>query len=311
MVIHTDLNSFAGVNRPVLTTGTFDGVHHGHQVIIKRLNEIAKREKGESVLFTFHPHPRLVLNPEDKSLRLLNTVEEKQDLLERTGLDHLLVLPFSRDFSRLHAREFVRDVLVEKLHVHAMVVWHDHRFGRDREGGIGMLREQGEEFGFRVEEIPAQEVEHVQVSSTKVREALLNGAVERSHEWLGYPYRLDGVVVKGDQRGRTIGWPTANVGAIDPYKLIPANGVYAVVATVAGTEFEGMLNIGVRPTVEAHGTRTVEVNLFGLDREIYGEPISVRLWQRLRNEKRFAGLEELKAQLAKDKEAAMQSLSKR
>lgn len=311
MVIHTDLNSFSGVTRPVLTTGTFDGVHHGHQVILKRLNEIAKREKGESVLFTFHPHPRLVLNPEDKSLRLLNTPEEKQELLEKAGLDHLLVVPFSRDFSRLHATEFVRNVLVEKLHVHAMVVGHDHRFGRNREGGIDMLREQGGKFGFRVEEIPAQEVEHVQVSSTKVREALLNGAVERAHEWLGYPYRLDGVVVKGDQRGRIIGWPTANVGAIDPHKLIPANGVYAVIANVAGTEYQGMLNIGVRPTVEAHGMRTVEANLFGLDREIYGEPITVRLLQRLRDEQRFAGLEELKNQLGKDKEAALLSLRKK
>lgn len=305
MVIHTDLNSFRDVVRPVITTGTFDGVHHGHQVILRRLREIAQREGGETVLFTFHPHPRLVLDPEDTSLRLLNTPAEKQELLEAAGLDHLLVVPFSRDFSRLHAEEFVRDVLVGKLNVHAMVVGHDHRFGRDREGGIDLLRQWGGVYGFRVEEIPPQEVEHVQVSSTKVREALLAGAVERAREWLGYAYPLEGVVVKGDQRGRTIGWPTANLGAIDPYKLIPANGVYAVTAVVAGEEFKGMLNIGVRPTVEAHGRRTVEAHLFGLDRDIYGEPMALRLLHRLRDEMRFQGLQELKEQLAKDKEEAL------
>ena len=309
MVIHTDINSFHGVTRPVLTTGTFDGVHHGHQVILKRLQEIAKRENGESVLFSFHPHPRLVLHPEDTGLRLLNTPLEKQRLLERTGLDHLLVVPFSRDFSRLHAEDFVRDILLGKLHVHAMVVGHDHRFGRDREGGIQLLRQWGGNYDFRVEEIPPQEVEHVQVSSTKVREALLAGAVERAREWLGYAYLLEGVVVKGDQRGRTIGWPTANVGAIDPYKLIPANGVYAITATVAGGGYKGMLNIGVRPTVETHGQRTVEAHLFGFEREIYGEPIAVRLLHRLRDEVRFNGLNELKEQLAKDKISAMHRLS--
>ncbi len=304
MHVHTDLSTFVNVERPVLTTGTFDGVHLGHQTILHRLKEVAQREEGKSVLFTFYPHPRMVLHPHDNDLKLLTTQKEKAELLEAAGLDHLVIVPFSRTFSRMHALDFVRDVLVDQLRIHAMVIGYDHRFGRNREGDIALLRQLGDAYDFSVEEIPAQEIDHVKVSSTKVREALLKGEVKLAAELLGYAYALQGVVVKGDQRGRTIGFPTANIGGIDPFKLLPANGVYAVSVTLKDGTFKGMMNIGVRPTVEGGGERSVEVNIFELDRDLYGEPITVQLRHRLRDEVRFNGLDALKAQLLKDREHA-------
>ena len=308
MQVHTNLSDFRGVKRPVLTTGTFDGVHLGHQVILDRLRTVARREGGESVLFTFHPHPRMVLYPNDNDLRLLNTQEEKLHLLEQAGLDHLLVVPFSRSFSRMRAEDYVRDVLVGQIGVHALVLGYDHRFGRNREGDIGLLRTMGKAHGFSVEEIPAQEVDHVKVSSTKIREALFAGEVAKAKALLGYAYPLSGVVVKGQQLGRTMGWPTANVGAIDPVKLIPGNGVYAITATTSHGRFKGMMNIGVRPTVIVNGERTVEAHLFGLDADIYGEPITVRLHQWLRPEKRFGSIADMKEAIAKDKLDALRAL---
>ncbi len=310
MQIHTDIQSFSGVKRVVLTTGTFDGVHLGHQVILERLKAIARREDGESVLFTFHPHPRMVLFPHDNDLKLLNTPLEKKELLEKAGLEHLLIVPFSKSFSRTHALDYVRDILVGQLGVHAMVIGYDHRFGRNREGNIELLRQLADVYDFQVEEIPAQEIDHVKVSSTKIREALLHGAVDRANALLGYPYMINGTVVKGDQIGRTIGWPTANLGYIDPHKLIPADGVYAITATAAGGEFKGMMSIGVRPTVQEHGERTVEAHLFGLGREIYGEAITVRLHHRLRDELRFASMDAMKEQIARDKEDALGALER-
>ncbi len=310
MKVHTDIAAFKDVHRPVLTTGTFDGVHRGHRYVLDRLNELARKEAGESVLFTFHPHPRMVLYPGDNDLKLLTTQEEKIALLEAAGLDHLLVVPFSRQFSRMHATEYVRDVLVGGIGVHAVVIGYDHRFGRNREGDLGLLHQLGEVYDFQVDEIPAQEVDHIKVSSTKVRHALLEGDLRAANELLGYPYQLTGVVVKGDQRGRTIGYPTANIGAIDPLKLVPGNGVYAVTVELGSGTHQGMMNIGVRPTVrEGSEDVSVEVNIFGFERDIYGEPITVRLVQRLRAEQRFNGLDALKAQLAKDKEMAVQHLS--
>lgn len=308
MKIYTSIAAFHGVNRPVLTTGTFDGVHQGHQVILKRLKDAARREGGESVLFTFHPHPRMVLYPQDHDLRLLNTPEEKQALLEKAGLDHLLVVPFSRDFSRIHAADYVRDILVHRLGVHAMVIGYDHRFGRNRQGDIDLLRQMAAGGHFSVEEIPAQEIDHVKVSSTKIREALLAGRVAHAATLLGYPYMLTGVVVKGDQLGRTIGWPTANIGAIDQYKLIPGNGIYAITATTRRGRFKGMMSIGVRPTVTDNGERTVEAHLFGLDADIYGEPISVRLHKRLRDELRFESMDAMKDRIAQDKVESIEVL---
>jgi len=309
MKVHTDLASFQGVARPVLTTGTFDGVHLGHQTILRRLNELARREGGESVLFTFHPHPRMVLFPNDNDLKLLSTQREKIELLEKAGVDHLLVIPFSRTFSRMKALEYVRDVLVGALNVHAVVIGYDHRFGRNREGDLAMLRQLGEAYDFLVEEIPAQEIDHVKVSSTKIRTALLAGDVDLANELLGYRYAFSGVVVKGDQRGRTIGFPTANVALVDPLKLVPANGVYAVEVDLRSGRHKGMMNIGVRPTVEERTEPVIEVHVFDLQQDLYGEPINVTVRQRLRSEMRFNGLDALKQQLAQDRAAALQALA--
>lgn len=309
MQVHTSLDSFKQVRRPVLTTGTFDGVHRGHRVILERLTALAKKEDAESVLFTFHPHPRMVLFPNDNDLKLLSTQAEKIALLEATGLDHLLVIPFSRQFSRMHATEYVRDVLVGGIGVHALVIGYDHRFGRNREGDLRLLEQLGEAFDFKLEEIPAKEVDHVKVSSTKVREALHAGEITLANDLLGYRYPLSGVVVKGDQLGRTLGFPTANIGAIDQYKLVPGNGVYGVTVELRSGTHAGMLYIGERPTLEgAQRNRVVEVNIFDLDRDLYGETISVRFVERIRADERFADLDTLKEQLHKDRDTAQQRM---
>ncbi len=302
MRIHTDLSSLHDVRHPVLTTGTFDGVHTGHQTILRRLREVAAGQGGETVLFTFHPHPRMVLQPQDNDLKLLTTQPEKEALLATAGLDHLLVMPFSRTFSRMHAPDYVREVLVAAIRARCVVVGYDHRFGRNREGDIHLLRKHGSAFGFTVEEIPAQEVDHVKVSSTKIRQALMDGDVATANEQLGYTFSISGVVVKGDQLGRTLGYPTANIGGIDPFKLVPGNGVYIVNAVLKDGTYAGMMNIGVRPTIPgADGQRTVEAHLFGLDREIYGEPITVQLRHRLRDELRFPDLATLIAAMDQDR----------
>ena len=308
MRVHTDLSQMQDVHRPVLTTGTFDGVHRGHRKVLDRLKELARKEAGESVLFTFHPHPRMVLYPGDNDLKLLTTQEEKIALLEAAGLDHLLVVPFSRQFSRMHATEYVRDVLVGAIGVHAVVIGYDHRFGRNREGDLPLLHQLGEAYDFQVEEIPAQEVDHMKVSSTKIRHALLEGDLHTANELLGHPYSLSGIVVKGDQRGRTIGYPTANIAVVDPLKLVPGNGVYAVTVELSSGRHKGMMSIGVRPTVAEGLERSIEVNIFELDRDIYGEPITVRLLEFLRTEEKFNSMDALRAQMAKDKEAALQRL---
>lgn len=311
MLVHTSFDSFKQVRRPVLTTGTFDGVHRGHRVILEQLTGLAKREEAESVLFTFHPHPRMVLFPSDNDLKLLSTQQEKIALLEATGLDHLLVIPFSRQFSRMHATEYVRDVLVGSIGVHAVVIGYDHRFGRNREGDLRLFEQLGEAYDFIVEEIPAQEVDHVKVSSTKVREALQEGNISLANELLGYRYPLSGVVVKGDQLGRTLGFPTANIGALDPYKLVPGDGVYAVSVELRSGSHWGMLYIGERPTVEGvERHRVVEVNIFDLDRDLYGETIAVRFMERIRSDMRFPDLESLKMQLHADRDTVKERMTK-
>jgi len=311
MQVHTDIAAFKNVRRPVLTTGTFDGVHRGHRKILERLTARARKEGGESVLFTFHPHPRMVLFPSDNDLKLLNTQQEKVAQLEAAGLDHLLVVPFSREFSRMHAAEYVRDVLVGGIGVHAVVIGYDHRFGRNREGDLKVLRQYGEAYDFSVEEIPAQEVDHVKVSSTKIRQALLDGDVSTANEQLGYTFSISGVVVKGDQVGRTLGYPTANIGGIDAFKLVPGDGVYVVQVELREGLFGGMLYIGERPTLHtADPQRSVEVNIFGLERDLYGEAITVRFMERVRGDVRFDGLDALKKQMQQDEAFARQRLGR-
>lgn len=282
-----------------MTIGTFDGVHKGHRKVIEQLKKTAVNVGGESVILTFFPHPRMVLFPDMQQL-LLSTEDEKIRLLSELEIDHLIIHPFTREFSMLSSAEFIRNILVDGLHTNRLVIGYDHHFGKDREGSFENLKLSGPKYGFEVEEIPAQEADHVKVSSTRIRNALAAGEVDVANNLLGYRYSVTGTVVKGQQLGRKLGYPTANIISTETFKLLPANGVYAVYVISAGKKFEGMMNIGVRPTVD--GTRrTAEVNIFDFDADIYGERLEVEFVKWVRGERKFNGLDELKNQLAADR----------
>jgi len=298
--IYTNLNDFKSINKPVLTIGTYDGVHLGHQKIIQFLNTKAKKIGGESVVFTFHPHPRMVLHPNDHNLELLQTITERIKKLEQAGVDHLIVFPFSKEFSRLTAVEFIRDILVNKIGIHTLIVGYDHQFGRNREGTMQHLEELAPLYNFNVEEISAFMKDEVKISSTKIRKSLQTGDITEANQYLGTTFELTGEVVKGDQIGNTINFPTANLNLKEDYKLIPCNGVYAVKVNMDGSNFSGMLNIGFRPTVTDKGEKRIEVNIFDFRKDIYGQTITLKFVKMIRKEKTFANLEELKIQLTKD-----------
>ena len=313
MKIYYSIEDFQNVSFPVLTTGTFDGVHLGHKTILDKLKSIARENDGESVLLTFSPHPRIVLFPEQNDLKLLTTREEKIELLERYGVDHLIIHPFTKEFSRLSSVEFIRDLLVNQLQIKKLVIGYNHHFGRNREGSLEHLLECGPVYGFDVEEIPAADIDNVNISSTKIRKALNNGDLSTAKSYLGHDYSLAGEVVKGERRGTDIGYPTANIQIDNPIKLIPANGVYAVYITVADTQYQAMMNIGVRPTVTENSNspdRTIEINIFDFDQDIYGEPVRVTMVERIRDEVKFDSVKELAIQLADDKESALNLLNK-
>jgi riboflavin kinase / FMN adenylyltransferase len=305
--VYKGIESYKKVKNPVVTTGTFDGVHLGHQKIISRLKEIARKEDGEVVLLTFHPHPRMVLFPDDNELHLLSSLDEKIHLLEQLGVEHLVIIPFTKEFSRLSSMEFVRNILVNTIGTRKLVIGYNHHFGRNREGSFEHLKEYGPLYGFDVEEIPALDVDDVEVSSTKIRKALEIGEIEVANSYLGYPYLLTGTVVEGRKLGRTLGYPTANIEVKEKNKLIPANGIYAVTSTVNGKELKGMMSIGNNPTVGS-GPRTLEVNLFDFEDSIYGVTITVHFHKKIRDEKKFADLEALKKAMAGDKEITLQIL---
>jgi riboflavin kinase/FMN adenylyltransferase len=298
--VYHSIDDFKKVNGAVVTTGTFDGVHIGHRKIIARINEIARKIDGESVLLTFHPHPRMVLFPDDHGLELITTLEEKIKLLDEAGVQNLIIHPFTREFSRTTSIDFIRDILVEKLGTSVLVIGYDHHFGRNREGSFEHLRESGPLYGFKVEEISAQDVDDVAVSSTKVRAALSGGDVATAAKYLSYMYELCGTVIHGDKLGRTLGFPTANIQVEDRNKVIPANGVYACYVLLEGRKFNGMLNIGTRPTVDG-GARRIEVNVFGLNEELYGKKMTLQLKDRIRDEQKFDSVEQLKERLLIDK----------
>ncbi|MCE3296777.1 MAG: bifunctional riboflavin kinase/FAD synthetase [Crocinitomicaceae bacterium] len=294
MKVHYSFDAINAIKNPVLTIGTFDGVHVGHQKILKRLNEEARRNDGESVLFTFHPHPRLVLDPGNTELKILQTQEEKIRKLERMGLDHLIIYPFTKDFSNTKAEDFIREFLVEKLHVHTIVVGYDHQFGKNREGSLEHLEKLSKIYPFRVIEIPAHEIDEVNVSSTKIRKALINGDIEIANTYLNEPYEISGHVAHGRQLGRTIGFPTANIAIAESHKLIPKIGVYAVKVMLEDRQTRyGMMNIGVNPTVTDENSIKIEVCIFDFSETIYDRQISVYLLKRTRDEKRFDSLDEL------------------
>jgi riboflavin kinase/FMN adenylyltransferase len=306
--IHYDIESIPALNITAVTTGTFDGVHLGHKIIIERLIAAARTIGGESVLLTFYPHPRMVLFPDDDQIKMLNTPLEKENLLQASGIDHLVVIPFTKEFSRLSSLEFVRNILSNTLKAKKLVIGYDHHFGRNREGSFAHLLEFGSLYGFQVEEIPAQDIDHVAISSSKIRQALASGDLNTANSYLGYEYNITGKVIKGKQLGRTIGYPTANIEINDSYKLIPAIGVYAVKIKYALNIYNGMLSIGKNPTVTENGPLTIEVNIFDFDLEIYNKQITVYFYKKLRDEEKYDSINQLKSQLAIDKENAIKYL---
>ncbi len=307
MKIYTDIKEINNIKNPIVTTGMFDGIHLGHQKIITRLKEIAQEQNGETVLFTFAPHPRIVLFPDDTGLEMINTEQEKIQLLERYGIDHLIIYPFTREFSRLSSVEFVRDILVNKIKTKWLIIGYNHHFGRNREGSFEQLREYGPVYGFEVEEIAAKGVDSIEISSTKIRVALKAGNVKTANSYLGHTYSLSGNVEKGLQLGRTLGYPTANIHVADKYKLIPADGIYAVQVKHKNELYGGMLSIGNNPTVEGKG-RSMEVHIFNFDKTIYGDDLTISFIDRLRDEMKFDTMDELKKQMQSDQENSLKIL---
>lgn len=301
MKIYHHISDFTKLDNAVAAIGTFDGVHYGHRKIINRLCELAKATGGESVIVTFFPHPRLIIDPENQNLKMINTIAEKAALLEELGVDHLIITPFTRDFSNLTAEEYIKDVLVGTIGIKNLIVGYDHRFGKDRKGGMAELIKYAEPLGYQVEEIPEQDIHDVSVSSTKIRKALLEGDVALAREFLGYNFSVYGRVIKGDKIGRTIGFPTANIFIEESYKLIPSDGIYAVTIGMNSQSYKGMAYIGQRPTINGM-TRNIEVNIFDFNQEIYGQYVTMYFMEFLRHDVKFTGLEALKEQLKKDKE---------
>jgi riboflavin kinase / FMN adenylyltransferase len=308
MEVIRDIADFPKLSFPVVTSGTFDGVHVGHQKILQRVKERARQSHGQSVVITYWPHPRLVLFPEDNDLKLLATIEERIEQLRSFGIDYLLIIPFTKEFSRLSSRAFISDVLVKALHTKVLVIGYDHRFGKNREGSFEHLKARSAQYGFEVEEIPRQDVDDIGVSSTKIRRAIESGDIPTANRYLGHPYSLTSTVVEGNKLGRTIGYPTANLALPATHKLIPGHGVYAVWVKFDGQRLPGMMNIGVRPTVDGSHL-TLEVHILNFDRDIYGQTLTVEFVTQLRQEQKFAGLDQLKAQLAKDMEATKLALA--
>jgi riboflavin kinase / FMN adenylyltransferase len=304
MKVYRDINLLPVFTNAVITTGSFDGVHTGHVQIIEQLLKEAEKIGGTPVLITFYPHPKQVVQMKEKALYILNTPEEKYELLQIKGIENIVVVPFDKAFSELSAQEYISNFLVEKFHPAIIVVGYDHRFGNNREGNFHLLKSKEAEYNFEVKEIPEHVLKNITISSTKIRAAMLEGDIEKAASYLGYHYYFSGTVIQGNKLGRTIGYPTANLQIQDEYKLVPANGVYAVDVQLGGRNLKGMMNIGIRPTVD--GTkRVIEVNIFDFDEDIYGQTLKVTLKKNLRIEVKFADLEELKAQLAKDKGNAM------
>jgi len=310
MKIYHSIDDFTKLTNAIVTSGTFDGVHIGHQRILERLKEVAEKFKGETVVITFWPHPRLVLYPDDNSLRVLNTFEEKAALLKEQGIQHLLRIPFTKEFSQISSQEFIENILVNQIGTKKLVIGYDHRFGKNREGSFDQLKLNGPQYGFDVEEIARQDIDNVGVSSTKIRKALLEGDIDTASHFLGRPYSISGRVVKGDKLGRVLGFPTANVDIDSHDKLIPAEGIYAVQVLYANDTYAGMLYIGNRPTVG--GTKlSIEVNIFDFNKDIYGEMITIKLIAAIRKDTHFSDLEALKDQLKADKESALHVLSEK
>ncbi len=304
MKIYQSLNEFKASKKTIVTLGTFDGVHLGHTAILDRICNIAKQENLESVLLTFFPHPRLVVN-NDAEIKLLNTMSEKAILLEQKGIQNFIIHPFDKLFSELSPREFVEQVLIKQLNIQKIIIGYDHKFGKNRAADFNNLIAFGKEFGFQVEEISAKQVNEVSVSSTKIRNSLSEGNISLANAYLGYSFMLSGIVVKGNQLGRTIGFPTANIEIPESYKLIPKYGVYLVTAILNNKTIFGMMNIGIKPTL-GKNLLSIEVHLLNFSEDIYGKKIQVNVIEQLREEHKFESFEALKSQLEVDKKNTLQ-----
>lgn len=308
MRIFHSINDFqiasgGNAKKTILTLGTFDGVHFGHKKILEKVTQNTENEKYESLVLTFFPHPRMVLQV-DSDIKMLNTIDEKIALLNQIGIQNLVIHPFDESFSRLTAEEFVKNILVDKFHIHKIIIGHDHRFGRNRTANIDDLKAFGEQYDFEVEEISAQEIKEVSVSSTKIRHALNEGNMALANEYLGYNYSLTGIVSKGRQLGRTIGFPTANLKIEENFKLIPKNGVYIVKSVIGSKTVFGMMNIGFNPTVNGK-SQTIEINYFDFEEDLYDQKITVSILKRIRDEQKFDSVDHLKVQLTQDKNTAL------
>lgn len=306
MKVYTNIHSLPVFKNAVITIGTFDGVHQGHQQIIEQLIKEAIAIDGTAVLITFYPHPKQVVALQKGPLYILNTPEEKYELLHSKGIEHIVVVPFDTSFAEQTASSYIKDFLANKFHPHTIIIGYDHRFGNNREGDYHLLEQEADKHNFKVKEIPEHVLKNITISSTRIRASLLQGDLETATAYLGYEYFFSGKVILGNQLGRTIGFPTANLLIENEQKLIPANGVYAVRITIADRQpiFKGMMNIGVRPTV--NGTdRVIEVNIFDFDEMIYDSVLTVTLVKYLRSEVKFNGLEALQEQLTRDKENAI------
>ena len=295
----------------MVTIGTFDGVHLGHREVISELKRHSALSGGESVVFTFEPHPRIVIAPQEDSLRLLSTKNEKISLMEKIGIDHLVIYPFTIAFSKLSYDEFVTNILVKKMNITSLVVGYDHRFGQGRQGDFNSLEMLSKSLNFKVEQLSQLVIDNKVVSSTKIRQALEEGNILKANHFLGYYYTLSGKVIEGNQLGRKIGFPTANIDTYDRHKLVPGDGVYAVMVETLGQRFKGMLNIGIRPTVNYNADhRSIEAHIFNFDEDIYNSDITLLFVEKIRDERKFDGIDQLKAQLIKDQITALDILSR-
>ena len=328
MKVYRHIDEFQRLENAVVTIGTFDGVHFGHQKIINRLTEVAQKCGGESVILTFFPHPRMILHPENSNLKLITTIDEKAELIEKLGVDHLIITPFTRDFSNLSAETYIQQVLVDKIGTKKIIIGFDHRFGKDRQGNLAELQKHASQYCYEVEEIPEQDIHEVKVSSTQIRDSLICGDVETAEDFLSFPFFLTGKVIKGDRLGRQMGFPTANLLVEETYKLIPSDGIYAVEVelleknqsnypidqplvsnpkSTSSNQFKGMAYIGNRPTINGM-SRNIEVNIFDFDRDIYRQYIRIYFKNFVRHDMRFNSLDELKHQIEKDKQAVLKLL---
>ena len=308
MRIFDNLKSYSSKKESILTIGTFDGVHIGHNKILKRLIQDSKKNNLSSLVMTFFPHPRMILN-KSHDIKMIDTISEKINLLEKTGLDNLIIHPFDNNFSKIRAKEFVEEILVKKLKIKEIIIGYDHKFGKDREASVEDLKKFGKDYMFTVKEIPAQEIDSIAISSTKIRDAILNGEIEKCNKFLGRNFILTGKVVYGEGLGKKIDFPTANIEIKETYKIIPKNGVYLVKTKINSNTYFGMMNIGIRPTVGGRN-KSLEIHFFNFKDNIYGKNVSIEIIKKIRDEEKFSSIDQLKIQLKKDEQFCLKLINK-